>query len=934
MSKLDFAGLRAQIHGNILGHLQAWLPGGRKEGNEYVVTNPTRADMKRGSFKINVRTGKWADYAAGDGASGRDLIDLYAYLKGIGPGDAYKDLTGDTGEGLEIQQRSQGTKKKQVPDETFTPLPLPEDAPAMPKPPGSPERVHIFHDAAGRAVLREVVYRKKAGMPKIPVPTSWGHHVKPKMVETPDGGEEWTGDLIETRGWCKKNWPDNRPIYNLHHLMQRPDAIVYIAEGAKKADRIAKALGNGVVTSAWIGGANGLEKTNWRTVVNRKVVIWPDYDLPGQKAALQLAKILREQGCEVELVWEPLNEQRHPEGWDVADLDDDLKLKDMLDGALAFETVETIVLESKKIEGDAAAALTGMSASLAAEYLDNQDELRCLGYSSDNRVYFMSRRRGVMVGLAPNDLGNLSHLLTLHDLKFWYQIFPDKRGGFDKHKAADGLQRWAENSGYFDGKRLRGRGVWIEANGDVVFHTGQKLIIKDQVVPIHSYRSNHVYEVKPDMGVTPVKPLDTEQAKRLIDACSFLNWEVPVYGRLLAGFCMVATVCGGMEWRPHIWITGESGSGKTTALKEIVQRVLNRLSAQFIGGSTAPGIRQSLSGDAIPVLIDELEGETQQQRDELQKILQLARISSSEAGARMVKGGQGGEAVEFLMRSCFVFMGIQVNVLQSADRNRITVLNLKGFSADRTKEEVMRDEQAFTKYQAELKELLTEEYINRLHIRAYALLPVIRDNADMFKRAIILKTKNSRTGDQLGTLAAGCYALESVKRVTLEEAVAWVEAQKWESIVSFDELKDHDRCLTYILQSRVRLQGDKGIIERTLGELVEKVAKAVIVDAHEEVRVLRSYGIKVNMKEKTLIVANDHTELERLMKVTPYQVWAGLLKRITGAKPTGTEYFGAGSSNSRATAIPLDVVLRPGVVSVAPEFSTIKPHQDELEIPL
>ena len=31
---------------------------------EYVALNPTRADKRAGSFKINLQTGRWADFAA------------------------------------------------------------------------------------------------------------------------------------------------------------------------------------------------------------------------------------------------------------------------------------------------------------------------------------------------------------------------------------------------------------------------------------------------------------------------------------------------------------------------------------------------------------------------------------------------------------------------------------------------------------------------------------------------------------------------------------------------------------------------------------------------------------------------------------------------------------------------------------------------------
>ena len=70
------------------------LPGGVVQKGEYVVENPTRDDKNKGSFSINLTTGKWLDFA-GDSKrdSGTDLISLYAYIHGgLEQGEAIKDL--------------------------------------------------------------------------------------------------------------------------------------------------------------------------------------------------------------------------------------------------------------------------------------------------------------------------------------------------------------------------------------------------------------------------------------------------------------------------------------------------------------------------------------------------------------------------------------------------------------------------------------------------------------------------------------------------------------------------------------------------------------------------------------------------------------------------------------------------------------------------
>lgn len=70
--------------------LDRWLPDGRRDGPEFTVRNPTRADRRAGSFKVNLRTGKWSDFATGD--KGGDPVSLAAYLFGLTQAEAARRL--------------------------------------------------------------------------------------------------------------------------------------------------------------------------------------------------------------------------------------------------------------------------------------------------------------------------------------------------------------------------------------------------------------------------------------------------------------------------------------------------------------------------------------------------------------------------------------------------------------------------------------------------------------------------------------------------------------------------------------------------------------------------------------------------------------------------------------------------------------------------
>jgi hypothetical protein len=98
---IDFAAINRAALPALLSLLQRWMPGGRVNGREYVALNPRRADKRLGSFSVNIRTGKWSDFATGD--AGGDPVSLAAYLFAIDQGEAARRL-GDM-LGLEVGGR-------------------------------------------------------------------------------------------------------------------------------------------------------------------------------------------------------------------------------------------------------------------------------------------------------------------------------------------------------------------------------------------------------------------------------------------------------------------------------------------------------------------------------------------------------------------------------------------------------------------------------------------------------------------------------------------------------------------------------------------------------------------------------------------------------------------------------------------------------------
>ena len=88
--RIDFEAVNRAALAALPSLITRWLPRGKRLGGEWVALNPCRADRRPGSFSVNLRTGKWADFATGD--KGGDLVSLAAFLSGTSQTDAGRNL--------------------------------------------------------------------------------------------------------------------------------------------------------------------------------------------------------------------------------------------------------------------------------------------------------------------------------------------------------------------------------------------------------------------------------------------------------------------------------------------------------------------------------------------------------------------------------------------------------------------------------------------------------------------------------------------------------------------------------------------------------------------------------------------------------------------------------------------------------------------------
>jgi hypothetical protein len=163
--------------------------------------------------------------------------------------------------------------------------PVPADAPAVQsewKGLGAPVAAWAYRNPAGQ------VLRWTLRFPK-PMP---GEEALPR--------DQWTDkDIRPATLWRDKpgkplRWrlaaePGPRPLYGLERLAAHPGAVVLLVEGEKTADKAAERF-PGFVVLTWPGGSNAVAKAEFGPLQGRHVVVWPDADPPGRKAASAAAR--------------------------------------------------------------------------------------------------------------------------------------------------------------------------------------------------------------------------------------------------------------------------------------------------------------------------------------------------------------------------------------------------------------------------------------------------------------------------------------------------------------------------------------------------------------------------------------------------------------------------------------------------------------------
>lgn len=842
-----------------LQNVRNWLPNGDQHGAEWVALNPKRPDdTHKGSFSINLDTGIWSDFADSS-ATGGDAVSLYAYLHDLSQAEAAKEILKQSGlSKLPSRSTPKPVDTKQQKYQTIYPAPADAGLPPQNHTTfGTPSMQWEYKNAAGQTLF--FVYRyDRAGERKQFTPWSY-----------------------TTEGWKAVGHPDPRPLFNLDLLAKYPDKDVLIVEGEKCAS-IATEMLDEFVTTAWCNGTNSVNKVDFSPLAGRRVWIWGDNDEPGQKAVKEISLKIIDIVSESSVVQIPVGK---PKGWDIAD---------------------AILIDKMPID-----KICGIIRKINKQDFQSHDSAKLpytpLGYDHGT-LYFLSSITHEVIPVSPTSMSKKTVLFSLAPLDYWETEYHSK-SGINIDLVCNDLIQQCQQAGPYNPYRLRGRGAWFD-KGRVVLHLGDRLIVDGAQHETSTFASNYIYESRAHVGNANATPLTATEASEVIALMRMLTFNNLASHQFLAGWCMIATICGALDWRPHIWVTGPAGSGKSWVMENMVIPLLGDSKVHALGKSSEAGIRQMLNGDALPVVIDEAESDEKSQKDSMQAILTLMRQSSSESGASIYKGSVSGKSIQYCIRSCFLLSSIGVGTKNHADETRVTPLNLR---PDKAHGAAARFEWLIKR----VNNILTPEYCERLRSRAIAMIPVIRKNKTILSRYISTNMINStRMSDQYGALLAGTYALMSddvLTEDTIGEFTKILLSREDDSDVI--EVSDHTECLQVILQTKtqVRTAPNYFLYDSTVGELIAMRSgncENPGLDLRDVDRHLRSIGIRYKDDNRMVHFALKHSGLQKILNDTPWRDnYTDMLRRIDGsiidlAKTT----YGQGI-NLRGTMMPVELLF-------------------------
>ncbi|MDU0343030.1 bifunctional DNA primase/polymerase [Bosea rubneri] len=509
-----------------------------------------------------------------------------------------------------------------------------------------------------------------------------------------------------------------------------------------------------------------------------------------------------------------------------------------------------------------------------AEYDPGEFGPRPLGFTADGSYALLDPARQIIVVPSSQQLLSMQWQIGLAPSEFWAERFPAKKAAYNSMAAGEALIAAARKKGPFKPDRVRGRGVWREGD-EIIVNFGHPIVSKR-----YHYLCFMPIELKADGS------FDARRLLRLLEA---FNWRDVKDAMLMLGWLALAPICGALDWRTHAFVFGPARSGKTT-LHHIAAALLEPVAVKADGQSTEAGIRQALGPDSLPVMLDEFESD--QHAHKLQAVLRLARSASS-ANTPVLRGTPEGKAIQFNLRTTFLFAAINPRGMSQADQSRIVMLELLMHDNSSEKARFILSEEAHFRS-------LGDAWCSYMVARAADVVTAID------KLEQLIPSGDRRHRQNMATLlGAGFIALHA--RVPTDEEAAGL-AQEFASLVERHaeeiERDDAQECLDHLF-AQVHDANTLGMwVAEARAEMVGKLSHGNA----EHILDLSDMRLYDKQDGTGLVIRHGSPAIDKLFRGTRWAdgAWQRALRKLDGAfVPQNPVQFRSAKAKARGIGIPV-----------------------------
>lgn len=846
-------------------------------------------DDKTPSMSLIKRDGVWVYNCFSCNAKG-DAISYVMRADKLTFQEAVKKLL--NGHAVEYLSAPQAITRPTSSDDAVAIMPVPNDAPEPKSPPGGSWTRFDYLDRSKRLLM--VVWRHDA-------PNGKKDFRPSTYCRKADGSCQW----------FFKAPPENRPLYGLDRI--QPGRLIVLVEGERKSDRAQALVGERASFVSWSGGANGLDKMDLSPLVGQEVAIWPDNDETGRKAAKRaFDRIPGARLLEPDASWE--------EGFDCGDAAKTWSADDMMGFVSAKQADEPPNVEYDAFAGPPSAEVIDPPSSLQAPRFP----FKVLGCDRDGRLVYVSARNGLVVSLLPHE-HSIANLKRLASVNWWLSTnrYVGSAGQeFSKDKALSDLQEVAYSKPIVKPEALlRGRGAWPGPDGKPVINIGNAVLTANGVVSLADASSETaIYEAgEPLPGFMPdAEPLSLEEAGLFLHLCQQARWKDPMMALFFAGWVALAPFCGVLKWRPHLWITGQSGVGKSTLYRHIIERMLLPFGEFILGTTSEPGLVEAIGRDARPVIIEENEKRGDgsiHDHARIESILTMAGNCSADTLAKKRVAGKQS----FYGRSMFYATSIN-NALRSVqDKRRWTQISL-----DRVASLTKTAQDSHETWVANCKATLTPDFASGMAKRVMRLWDIFEHNRKVFARELAQHIGHAGLGDQVGTLLAAAAILKSDRPYSDEAARKAVQSYQWQDQREIVDDSPDRSLIDAILQGEIKGQIGASTGPWRVGSLIEIIRDNMKIAGWRErhsqpLDLLSERGI--NLTEAGVEISLKSNDIKYWLRGTEWEKlgYAQGLLRMRGAEKLGRTSTGDRTPNFRGLGKRVAVFIPWGTLYFQPD---------------